>query len=170
MKLTKFTTLNIISWIQIIGGITGLGLIADLLLQTDSINGPILLIFLIGLGLFIFAIYTGVSLFFDKNKKKGVILTILNQFFQFFQWHILGYGMSYSSGAELLIGVKGGTLNFRIAAFISTFRMSIHSQDSWNFSINIASILIAILTVRYYLKVRKMEVGDPISPNVPSRT
>lgn len=68
-----------------------------------------------GITLFAFSIYTGDSLFFDKNKKKGIVLTIINQSFQLLKWNILGYGISYSSGAELLIGIKGGAMNFRIS-------------------------------------------------------
>lgn len=155
MKFSNLSSINIISWVQIIGGMTGLGLIAYLLLQTDTINGPILLIFLIGISLFIFSIYTGNSLFFDHNKKKGLILTITNQLFQIFQWNIWGYGISYSSGAELLIGIKGTAMNFRVAAFISTFSMSISSHSEFFFNVNFASILIIILSVRSFSRVNK---------------
>ena len=49
IKNTEITT-KIISWIQIIGGIYGIGLISWLMLQkNDSINGAILFIFLLGL-------------------------------------------------------------------------------------------------------------------------
>lgn len=51
IKSTKLT-LQIISGLQIVGGITGLGLVAYLMLQTGPINGAILLIFLMGLALF----------------------------------------------------------------------------------------------------------------------
>lgn len=154
MKLSKLSIINTISWIQIIGGITGLALIAYLLLQTDAIKGPVLLIFLMGISLFLFSIYSGNSLAFDANKKKGFILTIINQSLQVLQWNILGYGISYSSGAELLVGIKGAAMNFRIAAFTSTFKMSIHSNDTFYFNVNLASVLIIILSINYLVKNR----------------
>jgi hypothetical protein len=50
-------TLKIISWLQIIGGIIGIGLIIYSLLNTGELNGPLLFIFLTGISLFIFSIY-----------------------------------------------------------------------------------------------------------------
>ncbi|MGV8878483.1 MAG: hypothetical protein ACOH2A_05585 [Sphingobacteriaceae bacterium] len=158
MKLSNLSLINIISWLQIIGGISGLGLIAYLLLQTDTINGPVLLIFLIGISLFVFSLYTGNSLFFDKNKKKGIILTIINQSLQLLQWNVLGYGISYSSGAELLIGIRGVAMNFKIAAFVSTFSMSIHSKDAFFINVNLASILIIVLSVKYFNNIKRREI------------
>ncbi len=155
MKRSIFNPINIISWLQIVGGITGLGLIAYLLLQTETVNGPVLLIFITGISLFIFSIYTGNYLFFNPEKKKGIILTVINQSLQIVQWNIIGCGISYSSGAELLIGVKGGAMNFRIAAFISTFSMSLQSHNPFSFNINLASILIIVLSIRYFNKMKR---------------
>ena len=78
-------TLQIISWLQIVGGVTGLGLVAYLMLQTGTINRAILLIFLIGLGLFSYSIYSGKRLLTDPEKGTGIVLSIINQVVQLFQ-------------------------------------------------------------------------------------
>jgi hypothetical protein len=157
MKLSQLSAINIISWLQIIGGITGLGLIAYLLLQTDVVNGPGILIFSIGVILFIYSIYTGKILFYDQNKRKGIILTIINQLLQIMQWNVLGYGISYSSGVELLIGIKGGAANFNISILTSTFKMSIHSQDASYVSLNLAAVVIIVVSARCFNKIEELK-------------
>lgn len=137
-------TVKVISWIQIIGGIIGLGLIAKVLLNTETINGVMLLIFLTGLSLFIFSIYARTQLLSRDNKKLGITLSILNQVLQLIQWNILGYGLSYSSGAEVLIGFYGVSLNFS-ASLLSSFDMSINSDGDSFIRLNIIPIIVIII-------------------------
>lgn len=140
-------TIKIISWLQIVGGITGLGLVAYLLLQTGTINGPLLLIFLIGLGLFSYSIYSGKRLLTDDNKRTGILLSIINQALQIIQWSMFGYALTYSSGAELTIGLQGTTFKFNFAAFISSFQISIKSDPEFLFEINVIAILVIYVLV-----------------------
>jgi hypothetical protein len=140
-------TIKIISWLQIIGGIAGLGLIAYLLLSTGTINGPVLLIFSTGIGLFSYSIYSGKSLLTDDNKKTGIILSIFNQAFQVIQWSMFGYAFVYSAGAELTIGLQETTFKFNITAFISSFQMSIKTDPEFLFKINLLPILVIYVLV-----------------------
>ncbi|MEO5980025.1 MAG: hypothetical protein ABIS36_09720 [Chryseolinea sp.] len=153
-------TLQIIGWLQIIGGVTGLGLVAYLMLQTGTINGAILLIFLIGLELFSYSIYSGKRLLTDEEKETGIILSIINQVMQLFQWSILGYGLSYSSGAEITLGVQGLTFKFNFAAIVSTFKMAINSDDGFFMKINLVALLI-IFALADILKELKTKNEDP---------
>ena len=146
IKSTKLT-LQIVSGLQIVGGITGLGLVAYLMLQTGQINGAILLIFLIGLALFSYSIYSGKRLLTDEEKVTGIILSIINQVLQLFQWSMFGYGVSYSSGAETTLGIQGATLKFNIAAIVSTFKMSINTDDEFFIKINLIAVLIIFVLV-----------------------
>ncbi len=157
MKLRiKNTTLTLqaISWLQIVGGITGLGLLAYLMLQTGTINGSILLIFLIGIGLFSYSIYSGNRLLSDEKKENGIILSIINQVLQIVQWSILGYGLSYSSGVELTIGLKNMTLNFNFSVINSTFKMAINSDNEFFIKINLIAVLVifALADIKKELK------------------
>ncbi len=140
-------TLQIISWLQIVGGVTGLGLVVYLMLQTGPINGAILLIFLTGLGLFSYSIYAGKRLLTDAEKGTGIILSLINQVLQLFQWSILGYGLSYSSGAEIALGIQGLTFKFNIAAIVSTFKMAINTDDEFFLKINLIALLIIFVLV-----------------------
>lgn len=157
MNFSKLNIVNVVSFLQIFGGIVGLGLIANLLLQTEIINGAILLIFLIGIGLFLFSIYAGKSLFYD-SKKKGFIATMINQSLQLFQWNLVGYGISYSSGPEFLIGIKELAMTFNASLF-STFSMSIRSSNDAFISINLVPVLVIILFVRSLNKMKQTNIS-----------
>lgn len=150
-------TLIVIGWLQIIGGITGIGLVAHLMIQTGTINGALLLIFLIGLGLFIYSMYAGKRLLMDDDKRIGVILSIINQALQLIQWNMLGYGLSYSSGAQLTLGVEGLSFKFNFGAVVSTFRMAINSDDAFLVKINLIALLVIFVLVDIFseLKERK---------------
>lgn len=140
-------TLKVISWLQIVGGVTGLGLVAYLMLQTDTINGAILLIFLIGLALFSYSIYSGNRLLTDEKKWTGIVLSIINQVMQLFQWSIFGYGLSYSSGSEVTVGIDGLTFKFNFAAIVSTFKMAINSDNEFFIKINLIAFLVIVVLV-----------------------
>ncbi|HYG38633.1 MAG TPA: hypothetical protein VD908_08445 [Cytophagales bacterium] len=152
-------TLKIISWLQIIGGVTGIWLMAYLMLQTETITGPLLLIFLIGLGLFTYSIYSGGRLLKDSDKSTGIILSIINQIFQLFQWSMFGFGLSYSSGAELVLGIEGVSFNFNFAAVMSNFNMSINNDNGFFIKINLLAVFIIIMLVDILaeLKEKKQE-------------
>lgn len=152
-------TLQIISWLQIVGGVTGIGLVAYLMLQTGTINGAILLIFLVGLGLFSYSIYSGKRLLTDADKVTGIILSIINQVVQLFQWSMFGYGLSYSSGAEITLGVQGLTFKFNFAAIVSTFKMAINTDDEFFIKLNLIAILIIFVLVDI-MKELKDEGGE----------
>lgn len=154
-------TLQIISWLQTVGGITGLGLLAYLMLQTGTINGSILLIFLIGIGLFSYSIYAGNRLLFDEQKENGIILSIINQVLQILQWSILGYGLSYSSGVELTIGLKNMSLNFNFSVITSTFKMAINSDNEFFIKINLIAVLVifALADIRNELKDQSVSIS-----------
>ena len=160
-------TLKVIGWLQVIGGITGLGLMAYLMLQTGAINGALLLIFLIGISLFCFSIYSGKRLVWDAQKKSGIILSIINQVIQIFQWSLSGYGFTYSSGAELAIGVQGFELKFNISAIISSFKMSINSSEVFFLKINIIAIII-IFVLADILKKNQEEKERVITKDMSS--
>jgi hypothetical protein len=150
IKNTEITT-KIISWLQIIGGLTGIGLMVWLLSKTQTINGPTLLIFLVGFSLFIFSICSG-SYLFDKEKLKlGIWLSIINFLFQAFYFEFNGFGLSYGSGCALLVGVEDGLLKFNANFITSNFSMSLFSSgESYLIQINFVAILIIWILADIY--------------------
>lgn len=146
IKSTKLT-IKLISWLQIVGGITGLGLIAYLMLNLGAINGVILLIICVGLGLFSYSIYTGKTLLRDSNKRIGVILSIINQSLQIFQGSILGYTFVYGSGANFSLGYESSTFTFNFSVIESTFQMSINTDDDFFVGINLIAVFLLVVLV-----------------------
>lgn len=96
----------------------------------------------------------------DEKKGTGIILSIINQALQLFQWSMLGYGLSYSSGAEITLGIQGATLKFNIAAIVSTFKMSINTDDEFFIKINLIAVLI-IFVLADIVKELKDENEEP---------
>ena len=66
-------TLKMIGWLQILGGIVGLGIMAYIMYETGTITGVILLLILIGIGLFSFSIYSGKRIVTELQSLKGII-------------------------------------------------------------------------------------------------
>lgn len=158
-------TVKIIGWLQIVGGITGIGLMAYLMLNTGEINGALLLIFLIGLALFIFSIYTGKQLLNERSLKIGIILSIINQVFQLIQFKIAGYGLSYSSGSELLIGFSDNTI-FNFAIITSSFNMSINTDGfEFTFMVNLMAIFILVVLFDIWEELRPEERSEETNEN-----
>lgn len=115
------------------------------MLNTGEVNGAILLIFLIGLALFIFSIYTGRQLLNKETLKYGIVLSIINQIFQIIQFKMAGYGFSFSSGGELLVGFSNN-IKFDFAIINSSFNMSINTDSSeFVFMVNFLAIFFLIV-------------------------
>ena len=159
-KKTKLVLIGI-SWLQIIGGITGLFLIGRLLLQSEVIRGPIILIILIGISLFVFSIYAGGKLF-KGNQKTGIILSFINQFLQLFQLSLFGYGLSYSSGAQVSIGLEGLKLVADFSVFVSKFEMYIKSNNEFYFKINIIAVILIFILYKILKRTRFTEKSNLI--------
>jgi len=136
---------KVIGWFQIIGGITGLVLIGNLLLTTGTLNGPLLLIYLIGIGLFMFSLYAGKTLINPISRPDGLIFSFINQTLQLFQWSLFGYGLTYSSGALISVGFKNFSVSFDFSIFISSFEMYINSSHEFYFKINLIAVFLIIL-------------------------
>ena len=150
IKNTKITTI-IIGWIQIIGGIYGIGLMSRLMLQQNNpINGAVLLIVLLGLSLFIFSIYSGRYLLNSNKIKLGIILSLINFVLQVVNFRFSGYSLTYSSGIDLIVGVNNG-FNFEFGIIRSLFSSSINTDNKdFALSINLASLLIIWILVDIY--------------------
>ncbi|WP_162428429.1 hypothetical protein [Pontibacter pudoricolor] len=140
-------TLKVIGWIQIIGGILGFWVMSKIMLYTETVSGGILLVILVGLGLFSFSIYAGRHLLSEKEVTYGIILSIINQALQTVHFSMFGNGLSYSSGLVSLIGIENG-FKFNFAIFSSVFNMS-YLLESYDFmlKINLVAIFLILILV-----------------------
>src|SRR5208337_3826431 len=102
----------------------------------------VLLIFLIGIFLFILSICSGRYLLFKSSFKLGLILSIINFALQIASFQIKGFGFGYNSGIELTAGFEH---NFKFSASIITsqFNMLLNSESADSiFKINFAAIFL----------------------------
>jgi len=148
-------TIIIIGWLQIIGGITGLGLMAYLMYNAGSLNGALLLLLLIGLSLFIFSIYSGKKLLTCQDKRPGIIFSMINQLLQVFQVSMFGFAFCYSSGIELATGFQGMDIKFNVAVVTSNFQMIIRSTTEGYFKINIIPVIVLLTLYSIWLELNK---------------
>ncbi len=125
------TTILILGIYQLLGGIAGLIITAYWAMHTELINGPILLIFLIATGLYLFSIKSGTLLLW-KDYKKGLIYSIINQAIQILSVGFGGYKFRYSSGANGIFGLNF-TNGFELKisfALASDFNISINVNNT----------------------------------------
>lgn len=151
LKNTKITVLAIAIY-QIIGGLTGIGLIAWLLLRTQAINGALLLIFLTAVGLYLLSIKAGMYLL-EKDYKKGLIYSIIIQTFQVVAIGLGSHKFDFYSGSKANIGFNftdGFNLKLDFG-LTSQINFAINSSDKEYFLyINIIAIfLIYVLSDLY---------------------
>lgn len=93
---------KIIAYYQIIGGIYGLYVSLTVLAKQQTLSGLSLIIYLLTIGLYIFAIYSGNLL--RLQKQKGIELTKWSQLTQLLQFNIAGVAFWYISGIGISIG------------------------------------------------------------------
>jgi len=100
IKNTK-TTINIIGYYQIVGGIVGIiSAVMALFRWTNAINGPLLLIYLFAFFLFAFSIQSG-NLILQKNRqKKGIIYSMILQGLQIVLIAVGGNKYEFYSGIQ----------------------------------------------------------------------
>jgi hypothetical protein len=142
---TSLTT-RTLGWIQIIGGIYGVGVVSWLTINLGEVNGAILFIVLTGYSLFAFSITSGIRLLIKRTLKLGLILSIINHSLQIFQFKLLGYALTFTSGTAFAIGFNEG-FEFNFAIISSEFNMAINTDDTeFIFMVNILAIfIIAVL-------------------------
>ena len=155
IKSTEKTIL-ILGIYQIIGSILGFFLIAKLLLRTGDINGAILLIYFIAVGLYSLSMKAG-SVLIRKDYKRGLILSIINQFFQVVAIAFGGYQFNYFSGAKLAAGFNfsNGFLMSIDFGIKSEFNLSWNSGSEYYLFINVFAIFLIIVIFDIYEEIFK---------------
>lgn len=136
----KRNILKGIGILEIVGGITGIGLIVWFLLQGFQMNSYSFIIFLIAIIFYSYSIFAGIILF--KKNEKGISHSWIIQFIQIIGISFNGITYVFTSGGNLMLGYNWTennlTFNLGIA---SEFDLSI-SQDINNFiQINLIAIV-----------------------------
>lgn len=102
---------------------------------------------------FSFSIICGIVLL-GRNIKKGLKFSLINQFFQLFQFELLGYGIYYVAGSYISVGFSDSP-TFHILYDSSLFRSAFYislflNKNEITISLNIVALFIIIIINRVY--------------------
>tara|TARA_R110000737_G_scaffold275281_1_gene282290 strand:+ start:109 stop:669 length:561 start_codon:yes stop_codon:yes gene_type:complete len=143
---TKRNVLKGVGILEIVGGITGLGLILWLILQGTNTNSYVFLILLFAIGFYIYSIYAGIKLF--KHKENDVFHSRILQCIQIIGISLGGLTYIMTSGGYLFVGynLTEGNINFSFALIASKFQINIMNSNQGSFIyINILAIVVLLL-------------------------
>lgn len=152
------TEIKILSWYQIIGGLVGLGIVVQYILQTETFNSIGLIFLFLMFILYFFSIASGLVLM--KRPSTGILLSKVNQFLQIMGFAVAGYGFQYISGLKLSFGLdatEGMLIKFDAA--LSSF------QYDWNSKNEEAFIALNIIPIVVIYLLNKIEIElEPEQP------
>jgi hypothetical protein len=136
---------------QIIGGIIGLGLLIWTLINLDSFQPVLLVIFLPAFLLFFFSVYCGYLLV--SGKISGGRLSINNQFLQLFSFAFGRYAYQYLSGLGFTIGFDlTDSFNFIFYFGISSWKLNFNTDSPL---IQLEFNLIALYVIFALIKLKR---------------
>lgn len=153
---TNINTLKGIGIFEIVGGITGIGLIIWLFLQEIQTNTYVFLIFLVAIGFYSYSIYAGVQLF--KHQENGVLHSQILQYLQLISISIGGTTYLLTSGANFFIGynITNSTLQLKMSLISSEFQINIMSPEQNDYLyLNIIAIILLLLLEKTVNKIKE---------------
>lgn len=153
------TTLLILGYYQILGGIIGIGVISRFLIRMNAINGPFLFIFLLSIFLFGFSIQSGSLLLQNDKLKRGLLFSIINHSLQLFSIGFGNYKYGFYSGVKGIVGfdfTDKFELDFEFA--FSSIDMGLNmGGDELFFNVNIVSLILLSLLISIYNELKKQD-------------
>jgi len=158
-KIISRGKLLALGYYQIAGGIIGICLLIWLVLSIISFNLLLSIILLSALALFLFSIYSGISLL--KNTGKGLRLSLVNQILQLVTFSFAGYAYQYISGVYFSVGLDlTESFNFTFYAGISSWKLNINTDSpEYIFSFNLVAFFLLVLIIRMRTELgRKKEL------------
>lgn len=155
---TNVNILKGIGILEIVGGISGIGMILWLILQRMEINLYVLLILLIAMGFYAYSIYAGIMLY--KHKENGVLHSRILQYFQLFAISTGGTTYLLTSGGNFFLGynITKSIIEFKLGIISSEFKLNIMSTGQNDFVyMNIMAIVIILLLDNAVSKIQELK-------------
>ena len=156
---TNINILKALGLLEIVGGITGIGLILWLALQGLETNTYVFLILLVAMGFYIYSIYAGIKLF--KHKENGILHSRILQYLQLIAISIGGMTYLLTSGGNFFLGYNftNSTIEFNMSIISSEFQINILSSEQNDFLyINFMAILILLLLEKAVNKIKEQKL------------
>lgn len=157
---TNVNILKGIGILEIVGGISGIGMILWLILQRMEINLYVLLILLIAMGFYAYSIYAGIMLY--KHKENGVLYSRILQYFQLFAISTGGTTYLLTSGGNFFLGynITKSIIEFKLGIISSEFKLNIMSTGQNDFVyMNIMAIVIILLLDNAVSKIQELKIS-----------
>jgi hypothetical protein len=155
---TKRNILKGVGLLELIGGLTGIGMIIWLTIQGFEANSKVFLILFFVLVFYIYSIFAGVKLF--KNQENAVLHSRILQYIQIFAISFGGITYLLTSGGNLFLGynISTNSLNFDIGIFASEFQINISNSDQDSFVyLNLFAVILLNLVENSSKKI-KLEI------------
>ena len=143
---SKKNILKGIGILEIIGGVSGIGIILWLMLQGIETNTYVFLIFLFAIGFYIYSIFAGIRLF--KHLEKGGFHSRILQYLQIPGISLLGMTYILTSGGYLFVGYNSteDSFKFDFGVIASKFQINILNSDQGDFVyLNVMAIIVLVL-------------------------
>ena len=148
---------------QIIGGLMGLIISIWAVIAFKTFTTIIILLFVIGFGLYIFSLVSGWLLW--NQYTAGIRSSLINQYLQIVQFTIAGWAYTYISGCYFSLGVDL-TYAYKILidfGLVSTWQLKAFTQGP---EVQLSFNFVAILLVVFLTHVKRDLEEDVLLENL----
>ncbi|MGW9685373.1 hypothetical protein [Flagellimonas sp. 2504JD1-5] len=155
---SKRNILKGIGIFEIVGGVTGLGLIFWLMLQGTETNTFVLLILLFAIAFYIYSIFAGVKLF--KHQENDVRHSQIFQCIQILGISFGGFTYLMTSGGYLFLGYNftEGNITFSFALVASKFQINLLNSSQGSFIyLNFLAILVLVILEKSLIIIQEQK-------------
>jgi hypothetical protein len=157
------TNIRVLAIYQILGGIVGILIAADLIANLEFVSELLIVFFIVAFGLFGFSIFCGIVLF--NNVNKGLSYSKINQILQVIHFMAFGYAYQYVAGINLSLGIDlTESLIFKANFNFTSWQLSIDSNSpSFVISLNLIALFIIFWIDRIKSKIYKETMASELS-------
>lgn len=163
IKNTK-TTIKVLGFYHILGGIIGLWITSKLLWNFGQITGPVLLISLVAIGLYCFSIQIGNLILQGNRMKRGIIYAFILNALQIISFSTGSYQYNFYSGIKGVFGfnlTNGFELYFGAGLSEVAFTVNQSTESIYLlfnvFAIFVVVVINSIYNEKYSITVTKNE-------------
>ncbi|HMU46356.1 MAG TPA: hypothetical protein PKC72_08315 [Chitinophagaceae bacterium] len=155
--------LKVLGIYQIVGGVLGLTLTISLFFKLSLTNFLLTLILILALCLYLFSIYCGTLLVFNK-KSLGLNLSLINQYVQLVSFSIKGLAFLYVSGIFFSAGIDiTNSFNLLLNLGLSSWQLNINSEsEALIINFNLVALFLIVVIGKLKKKIKEEKIAKEI--------